>query len=881
MTDNKIILLILVLFVLIVLLILFILVYKTRKKYNNQMITLYAVFNSLPDFVYCKDRNLKYTNCNKVCEKYFGMKESEIVGKTLKELHEDEEQAIRLQEIDKIIIKEKKSMTYSEWYEFPDKSIRLMENTKIPLIRDDKVIGIIGIDKDITDQRLAIDNANEASRSKSNFLAKMSHEIRTPMNAIIGMTELALRESDIELIYKHILTVKQAGTHLLTIINDILDFSKIESGKLEILPNDYLFSSLVNDVISIIRMKLIDSQIRFAVNIDCRIPNELVGDETRIRQILLNILTNAVKYTEKGFISFTVHFDDINDENVNLIIEIIDSGKGIKKEDIDKLFGDYVQVDQVKNRGIEGIGLGLAITWSLVKEMGGDIKVYSEYGNGSIFTVTIPQRKRSDKILAKIIDPERKNVIIYERREVYANSIVYSIENLGVACDLVESDDELITAFSDKKYEFLFISYVLMRRNENVIKKHGSNIKIVILTEFGEAIPNVNLNIISMPVYSISIANILNGVAESFNYNENKDYMIKFAAPDARILIVDDINTNLKVAEGLMLPYKMKMDLCKSGKEAINAVKLNRYDLIFMDHKMPEMDGIEATKVIRMMGYNDDYYNKIPIIALTANAMGDVKEQFLKCGFNDFLSKPIDILKLNMILEKWIPREKKKTIVDNNPNKNQNIDTGLKKFDIFNLNVEKGIFYSGGTFENYLDILKLFLSDGLEKINELNMALENDNIEIYSIHIHALKSALANIGADELSQEALNLENAGLENDVEFVKINNTIFIGKLRNLLSEIKFVISGNDSNGDDEEEFDFDTIKPLLDALLAALISMDAGVVNRKIEELVKLKVKQNLKYKIIDLSELILIGEYDKAKSILQNILIENNNFGGNK
>jgi CheY-like chemotaxis protein len=375
---------------------------------------------------------------------------------------------------------------------------------------------------------------------------------------------------------------------------------------------------------------------------------------------LLNILGNAVKYTEKGFVTLTVYGEPAGENTVNLIMEIMDSGKGIKQEDLKNLFIEYKQLDQEHNRGIEGTGLGLTITRSIVLAMGGKIDVFSEYGKGSCFTVTLPQIVRSHKALAEVENPDKKKVLIYERRGIFSDSIVLTIDNLGVKSTVVSTDSEFNELMMKDKFDFIFISFELYTNNREEILKYKSNSQIVILTEFGETIPDNNLNVISMPAHSISIANILNGKADTFSYDDNNELIVSFTAPQANILIVDDIITNLNVAKGLLSPYGTQITLCKSGMMALNAIKNNRFDVIFMDHRMPDMDGVETTHRIRAMGDEDPYYRDVPIIALTADAVSGIKEMFLKNGFNDFLSKPIDTIKLDSVLEKWIPREKQR-----------------------------------------------------------------------------------------------------------------------------------------------------------------------------------------------------------------------------
>jgi signal transduction histidine kinase/FixJ family two-component response regulator len=399
---------------------------------------------------------------------------------------------------------------------------------------------------------LQSDNANKA---KSLFLSTMSHEIRTPMNAVIGISEMVQREDASPRVKEYISQIKQAGGSLLSIINDILDFSKIEAGKMELHPEPYALSSLLNDTVSIISIRLHEKNLQLKMDIDESLPGTLMGDEMHLRQILLNLLSNAVKYTKEGHIEFNVSSESIDNDTIKIKFEVSDTGIGIKKEDLNTIFGTFSRFDAEKNRGVEGTGLGLAITYNLCQLMGAVISVTSTYGKGSTFTVVLPQKIIDSKPLAKI--------------------------------------------------------------------------------------------------------------AASENYPAaSSNFVTRFSAPEARVLIVDDVSTNLLVAEGLLAPYKMQIDCCTGGVEAVALVKKNRYDLVFMDHMMLGMDGIEATAKIReweeslRKEKDNEPLKEIPIVALTADAVSGMREMFLEKGFNDYLSKPIEIAKLDGMAAKWIPKEK-------------------------------------------------------------------------------------------------------------------------------------------------------------------------------------------------------------------------------
>jgi len=521
--------------------------------------------------------------------------------------------------------------------------------------------------------KMAADMANQA---KTNFLASMSHEIRTPINAIMGMNEMILRESEDDSMKEYAVNIQSASRTLLSLINDILDLSKIEAGKMEIVDDYYKLSSVLNDVVNMVQVKTDQKRLNFVVEVEQTLPEGLFGDEVRIRQVVVNVLNNAVKYTKEGMVKFQVQGERIQKDLVKLKFVISDTGIGIREKDLNKLFGDFERLDQKENHKVEGTGLGLAITRQMLELMHGTIEVESVYGEGSTFTIILPQ---------KVIG------------------------------------EECVGDFEAKYRNFV---------------------------------------------------------------QTMQTYRESFRAPDAKILVVDDNEMNLFVVQNLLKKTGIDIVCCDSGERCLEIARKEKFDMIFLDHMMPGMDGIETMKRLR----EESCCKEVPVIVLTANAIVGVREMYLSKGFNDYLSKPIEPQQLEDMLKKYIPSEKILQIgeiIDSN--KTEENDKAVTSSDTTGgtcfedeqmirgaIDIFTGLQYCAENKQMYREFLKMFCDLKEEKEQKIEDLFAKKEWEEYTVAVHALKSTSLSIGAKRLSELALALEKAGKEQQVEFILEHHT-----------------------------------------------------------------------------------------------------------
>ena len=626
-----------------------------------------------------------------------------------------------------------------------------------------KIQGSVILILDMTDTKAYIDEikrvrqqAEKAIIAKSEFLANMSHEIRTPMNAIIGLNDVIMEESEDTEIYAHAKDVQSAAKNLLAIINDILDLSKVEAGKMELVYANYYIKTVADEVIGMMDMAASQRGLVMKYECDQTIPCRYNGDDGRIKQILINILSNAIKFTKKGYVrAYITGKPGRSEDEETLIITVEDTGCGIREEDLSKIFEDFRQVDSKRNRSAEGTGLGLAIVKHLVEMMEGTIEVESTYGQGTTVTIIIPQ---------KIVD----------------------VTPVSEMPEIPQTDQKL--------------------------------------TDF-------------------------------------------FTAPGMKVLIVDDNVINRKVARSFLKSYEFDLAEAESGPEAIELVRNDRYDIIFMDHMMPGMDGIEAVDIIRRdCGENG---TTPVIVALTANAMEGMREQFLQSGFQDFIAKPLDRRELNQLLLRWVPEKYRRS--EEQTKDSKSLDP--MNFQIDGLDMQAAMQFFSGDEEDFADLLDLYCEDGKRKIPLLSELAETDIVR-YQIEVHGLKSASANIGAMKVSEMARVQENAASQGDRELITEQFPVLLAEYETLLEQIKLFLNQRRQENDNREKLPALPIQELRRQVAEALERLkhfQSRECAQRVDELLLHELPDDIAEQLSQIRGQLKLYEDDNAEELLGQLL----------
>ncbi len=614
-----------------------------------------------------------------------------------------------------------------------------------------------------------IEELKSATERLDNFLANVSHEIRTPVNAVMGLSSVLEKEELPEKVTDNIISISRAGHRVSEQIGDILDFTEIDMGKLHANKENYMINSLVNDLLTQLSFTE-DYGLDLVIDMEAGVPAELLGDSAKIKKILWHMITNGYKFSKEGGVY--VHIYPVQREyGINLILEVQDTGVGMSEDEIDNIYEKFYQSDSGRARTAGGLGIGIPIINGFAKAMDGVLAIESVPGEGTTIRVSIPQEVLNHAPCLSVTD--KKNCVVAgflgfmttghpKIREYYMQMIAHLSKGLSLAFHRVQSREELEKLLENEKISHLFVGTGEYLENRDYIEELSEKMNVALVVDRGfKGAVGKMITRMPKPFYGSQVANFLNHSFDARTLLGEE----KMSFPGLKALVVDDEPMNLLVAKGIFETYGMEVSTAPGGAEAIELCSLNDYDIVFMDHMMPGMDGVEAMKRIRQNAVKAR--KDICIVALTANAISSAKEMFISEGFDAFIPKPIDITDLERVMKHVLPRsaivytrEEKKTIEEAQPSEivSESVSDELSGLKAGGVDTDAALKYCRDDKEFYRQLLNEYVKDKKNKAEELNRFLAEKNWKDYAIRVHGLKSTSRMIGAGTLSEMARELE---------------------------------------------------------------------------------------------------------------------------
>ena len=643
--------------------------------------------------------------------------------------------------------------------------------------------------KEKADTEEKISRLEDANRSAEDFLTNVSHELRTPINAVTGITAALLKQETDPEKQRQLISVQTAGNRLFDQVEDIMDYSEVDASRISVSEEPYSIPSLINDIIVENRLMERRLDVELIFDVDPKIPSMLLGDGRKIKKVINHLTTNAMKFTERGGAHVWIHAVP-KPYGINLCIRVSDTGTGIAADELERITERFFQSNSGRNRNSGGLGLGLPIVYGMVTAMNGFVQVESAKGSGTVVSVSIPQKvadaspcmavaNRADLGLAVYLLPEKYEVP--EVRDQYNHTISHMIRGLGLAVHRVFRLEELKRLVDSVELSHLFIGEAEYWEDAEYFEQLSRSLEVIVTA--GEAFQTAEgslIKIVRKPFYSLPVVKILN--SQSVFEDDAADREI-LSCPDVSVLIVDDEPMNLQVAEGIFNAWNMDIKTAESGMKAIELCRSENFDMIFLDHMMPIMDGVETLKELRKLWAGAD--KKPTVIAFSANAVSGAREMFLREGFDEFIPKPIEARSLKRLLKRLLPDA---SIVYESEN-------GTKKYavkgqDILEGNgfkVAEGLQYCGNDAAFYEEILLRFAHDSDGRISRLDDALKESDMKAYQILAHTLKSSAKTAGAETLSELARLAEEAAKKADAEYLKEHHSELVNSCREAASSI----------------------------------------------------------------------------------------------